>query len=223
MPATRERVLHLMLSEFDSTVAAPISPPQKMSFMQKQPRGRWHSDWAAALAGQSEMVRQCHDCADVCIASRSPLQLGAFLQVPGPFSGTTRKVDLSGELMEAGLVSWFWLHNKETAQSIAPRFPWSSWFGLSRQPMNGLREYFGSRIAWHFLYLNFLARWMLVPALASSAYAYVRCPSSFSTTVNSSSSSSSSCISHSKPSSQPNVTFHDDDDRDDLMACSDDT
>lgn len=51
---------------------------------------------------------------------------------------------LSNELTEAGLVGWFWLHNKDAAQAIAPRFP-LHWSHLSRQPLAAIREYFGSR------------------------------------------------------------------------------
>jgi len=117
MPATRERVLHLLLSEFDPTLAG-------------------------------------------------------FLEVPGPFSKRTKKVRLSPELEEAGLVGWFWLHNQETATAIAPRYAWSGFFGLSRQPLSLVRDYFGSEIAWYLLQMNFVARWMAIPAIAGGAYTY---------------------------------------------------
>ncbi len=118
MPATRERSLHLLLSEVDPTFAA-------------------------------------------------------FLQVPGPFSNSSKRAQLSPELEELGLVGWFWLHNKEAAANIAPRYAWSGCFGLAREPLKHAREYFGTEIAWDLLFLNFVSRWMLVPAVGGAAYTYV--------------------------------------------------
>jgi hypothetical protein len=118
MPATRERALHLLLSEMDSTFAA-------------------------------------------------------FLEVPGPFSKRSRRAKLSPELTELGLVGWFWLHNKESAANIAPRYAWSGCFGLAREPLKHAREYFGTEIAWELLFLNFVSRWMMIPAAGGMAYTYV--------------------------------------------------
>ncbi|KAJ1477469.1 hypothetical protein T484DRAFT_1821267, partial [Baffinella frigidus] len=67
---------------------------------------------------------------------------------------------------------WFWLHNAETVKALAPSGPWSDCFGLSRQPLGPLRDYFGAEVAWDMLYLNFLARWTFAPALASVGYTY---------------------------------------------------
>jgi hypothetical protein len=126
MPATRERSLHLLLSEVDPTFSA-------------------------------------------------------FLEVPGPFSKRSRRTRLSPELEELGLVEWFWLHNKEAAASIAPQYAWSSCFGLAREPLKHAREYFGTEIAWDLLYLNFVSRWMLVPAVGGVVYSYVMALSFVST------------------------------------------
>jgi len=117
MPATRERVLHLLLSEYDPT-------------------------------------------------------LGTFLEAPGPYSQRTKQVQLSPELESAGLAGWFWLHNQESAAAIAPRYAWSGFFGLSRKDLGLARDYFGSEIAWYLLQMNFVARWMAVPAIAGGAYTY---------------------------------------------------
>jgi hypothetical protein len=126
MPATRERSLHLLLSEVDPTFAA-------------------------------------------------------FLEVPGPFSNSSKRAQLSPELEELGLVGWFWLHNKEAAANIAPRYAWSGCFGLAREPLKHAREYFGTEIAWDLLFLNFVSRWMLVPAVGGAAYTYVMALSFVST------------------------------------------
>ena len=118
MPATRERSLHLLLSEVDPSLAA-------------------------------------------------------FLEAPGPFSKKSRRARLSPDMEELGLVGWFWLHNKEAAANVAPRYAWSGCFGLAREPLKHAREYFGSEIAWDLLYLNFVSRWMLVPAAGGIVYTYV--------------------------------------------------
>ena len=141
MPATPERSLHVLLSEFDPSLAA-------------------------------------------------------FLEVPGPFSNRSRKARLSEEVsgrrevgsllrpehiliftmqLEAcGLIGWFWLHNVESAATIAPKYVWSGCFGLSREPLGKVRNYFGTEISWNLLYMNFVARWMVIPAMGSAAYSYVR-------------------------------------------------
>ena len=80
---------------------------------------------------------------------------------------------ISSELKEAGLEDWFWLHNAEAAAALSPRHSYFGLIGLSRQPLAGLRDYFGSQIAWSLLLTNFLARWLFVPAVASAAYTYV--------------------------------------------------
>jgi len=126
MPATRERSLHLLLSEVDPTFAA-------------------------------------------------------FLEVPGPFSKRSKRARLSPELEELGLMGWFWLHNKEAAGNIAPRYAWSGCFGLAREPLKHAREYFGTEIAWDLLFLNFVSRWMLVPAVGGVVYSYVMALSFIST------------------------------------------
>ncbi|EKX44510.1 hypothetical protein GUITHDRAFT_109630 [Guillardia theta CCMP2712] len=118
MPATPERSLHVLLSEFDPSLAA-------------------------------------------------------FLEVPGPFSNRSRKPRLSEELEASGLIGWFWLHNVESAATIAPKYVWSGCFGLSREPLGKVRDYFGTEISWNLLYMNFVARWMVIPAMGSAAYSYV--------------------------------------------------
>ena len=118
MPATRERALHLLLSETDPSFAA-------------------------------------------------------FLEAPGPFSKRSRPAPLSPELEDLGLQGWFWLHNKEAAAAIAPQYPWSGCFGLSRAPLSRARDYLGTEIAWDLLCLNFVSRWMIVPAAGSVVYTYV--------------------------------------------------
>uniref|UniRef100_A0A7S0HMC5 Anoctamin transmembrane domain-containing protein n=1 Tax=Hanusia phi TaxID=3032 RepID=A0A7S0HMC5_9CRYP len=99
--------------------------------------------------------------------------LAAFLEVPGPFSNRSRMARLSEELEACGLIGWFWLHNVESAATIAPKFVWSGCFGLSREPLGRVRDYFGTEISWDLLYMNFMARWMVVPAMGSAAYSYV--------------------------------------------------
>jgi hypothetical protein len=78
---------------------------------------------------------------------------------------------ISSEMREAGLEDWFWLHNAEAAAALTPRY--LGLMGLSRQSLAGIRDYFGSEIAWSMLLSNFLARWLLVPAAASVGYSYV--------------------------------------------------
>lgn len=126
MPATRERSLHLLLSEVDPSFAS-------------------------------------------------------FLKVPGPFSKKSKRSRLSAELEELGLMGWFWLHNKEAAANIAPRYAWSGCFGLAREPLKHAREYFGTEVAWDLLFLNFVSRWMLVPAAGGFVYSYVMALSFIST------------------------------------------
>ena len=87
-----------------------------------------------------------------------------------------KQAKVSAELREAGLEGWFWLHNAEAAAALSPRHSYLGWLGLSRKPLAGLRDYLGPETTWSMLLSNFLARWMLVPALASGAYSYVRYP-----------------------------------------------
>jgi hypothetical protein len=77
-------------------------------------------------------------------------------------------------LREAGLEDWFWLHNAEAATALSPRYTYMGLIGLSRKPLAGIRDYFGTQIAWSLLLTNFLARWLFLPAVASAAYTYVR-------------------------------------------------
>ena len=160
----RLRAAGFQIEQASATLVAVTAPEEMLAAVAAQ-RG---SQGAAAVPATRERVLH------LLLTDFDPA-LRALLRVPGPFRhGRRRALPAAPEGDEMGgqLQDWFWLHNGETVKALAPSGPWSGCFGLSRQPLAPLREYFGSEVAWDMLWLNFLARWTFVPAVGSLVYTY---------------------------------------------------